>query len=1340
MSHPTTGSRQQKRRSCAPRPGRSGAARTSAAGCRLLAALAALAVANCGDGISEPDRNTPPLLTVPIPPQVVEDSVAIDLSAHFTDSDGDALAFTAASSDEAVARTRVADNIATVFAGVDGSATVTVTATDPDGATATYQFGVTVPNRAPRLTATLPDIEVVVSDAVTIRASGYFTDPDQDSLTFAAESSDAAVAAVGVTGDEVTVSAMAPGVATITVTATDPDGLSVSQDFSSTVPNRAPETTGILPNIEVGVDDESVTDLSGYFSDPDGEVLTYAAVSADTTVATTSVSATDMTVSAIAKGTAAITVTAVDPGGLSVTLSFSVTVPNRAPELVDSIPGVVVEVGEAVTVEVSDHFADPDGDDLTFTAVSSNRLRASVEASGDRVRVRGLAKGTATISITATDSDGLATTQDFSATVPNRAPRATATIPDTAVNAGSRSATRMSNHFMDPDGDALVFAAESSDTAVATSEVLGSYVRVAGVSGGTATVTVSAIDPEGASATLSFLVTVPNRAPRVTDRLPDIEVESDVDFIADVSAFFMDPDDDALIFWAHSSDWAVAWVNVSEDHRLTIDALAAGAARVTVTAVDAGGRSARQSFRVTVPNRGPQVMTPIPDRRVEVDTDLVVGLWDHFTDPDGDNLGFDARSSDAAVAAVDISGPELRVRAMAKGVAVITVTATDPEGLGVSTMFDVVVPNRAPRPRGTIPDRNLNVDDEIAVGVSNLFTDPDGDALTFAAWSSNSGVAAVRVVGTEVRVNGVASGTATVTVTATDSEGLFATQSFSVTVVEQPTNRAPRPGGTIPNARLTVGDETTTNSSGYFTDPDGDELTFAANSSDPSVATASVSGDFVTVTAHAEGTATITVIATDPGGLSATQDFAVTVTEESTNRAPRPSGAIPNAHLTVGDETTTNSSGYFTDPDGDELTFAANSSDPSVTTASVSGDIVTLTAHAEGTATVTVIATDPGGLSATQDFAATVTEQGTNRAPRLNGTIPDATLTVGDELAVNVAGYFTDPDGDDLSFAASTSNAGVATAGSYGSVATVGAVSLGAAAITVTATDPGGLSATQSFRVTVEERVVDTGFDIALYYDDNVRDAYRPTIESAAALVESILADNALWDWDAPIDGEFTCRGTSHDLGTVDDVAIFVRSPVMDGSGGGLAAAAVCLAREATYHPIVGAIRFDRADIGDLHAKGILHEVAVHEFLHVMGIGINFGALGLAVGNADRHFTGRRAIAAFNAAGGTDYQGSKVPTDIYWHHWREGVLNSELMTPSIERDNVMPLSAITIQALADLGYIVDLSLAEDYELPTSGPQPDTDAEGVLHLGDDIDRGPVMIIDRDGNIVRVIPGR
>ena len=187
--------------------------------------------------------------------------------------------------------------------------------------------------------------------------------------------------------------------------------------------------------------------------------------------------------------------------------------------------------------------------------------------------------------------------------------------------------------------------------------------------------------------------------------------------------------------------------------------------------------------------------------------------------------------------------------------------------------------NRAPVPVGALPSLTLGVGDAAAlVDAAAAFRDPDGDALTYGATSSAPPVAAVTVSGTAVRVRPAAPGTATVMVTATDGGGLSATQAFGVTV--NPSNRAPVPVGALPPLSLGAGGAAVpVEVAGAFRDPDGDALTYGATSSAPSVAGVSLSGSLVTVSPASEGTARVTVTATDAGGsnTAATQSFAVTV-------------------------------------------------------------------------------------------------------------------------------------------------------------------------------------------------------------------------------------------------------------------------------------------------------------------------------------------------------------------------------------------------------------------------------------------------------------------------------
>ena len=90
-----------------------------------------------------------------------------------------------------------------------------------------------------------------------------------------------------------------------------------------------------------------------------------------------------------------------------------------------------------------------------------------------------------------------------------------------------------------------------------------------------------------------------------------------------------------------------------------------------------------------------------------------------------------------------------------------------------------------------------------------------------------------------------------------------------------------------------------------------------------------------------------------------------------------------------------------------------------------------------------------------------------NRPPAAVGTLPDRRLSPDGSLDVDVSQAFDDPDGDALSYAASSSAPRVVTARAVGARVTLTSAGIGRATIEVTATDPDGLSAAQSFRVWV---------------------------------------------------------------------------------------------------------------------------------------------------------------------------------------------------------------------------------------------------------------------------------
>ena len=111
-----------------------------------------------------------------------------------------------------------------------------------------------------------------------------------------------------------------------------------------------------------------------------------------------------------------------------------------------------------------------------------------------------------------------------------------------------------------------------------------------------------------------------------------------------------------------------------------------------------------------------------------------------------------------------------------------------------------------------------------------------------------------------------------------------------------------------------------------------------------------------------------------------------------------------------------------------------------------------------------------------------------NRPPEAAGTLPAVRLSgPGAMLEVDVSAAFGDPDGDPLTYKASSSAPRVVTARVAGARVTLTAVSAGWSTVSVTAADPGGLSAAQSF-----EASVPTTAGTGRFTDDPLRPGVTP--------------------------------------------------------------------------------------------------------------------------------------------------------------------------------------------------------------------------------------------------------
>ena len=190
---------------------------------------------------------------------------------------------------------------------------------------------------------------------------------------------------------------------------------------------------------------------------------------------------------------------------------------------------------------------------------------------------------------------------------PNQFPYVTDLISPMTIHIGDTVTADLSDHFTDPDGDALTYAASSSDPAVVDASVSGSTLRIVPKAKGEASVKVTAKDDEDASAEMNIAVTVGNRPPQLVDSIAKMEPYVGQRVAIVVSGYLVDLDGDPLTFTATSSDEAVVVVNLSADTML-VEAAGRGDAMITVTATDTDSLWTSMVIPTTV--------VPIPERVV----------------------------------------------------------------------------------------------------------------------------------------------------------------------------------------------------------------------------------------------------------------------------------------------------------------------------------------------------------------------------------------------------------------------------------------------------------------------------------------------------------------------------------------------------------------------------------------------------------------------------------------------------------------------------------------------------------------------------------------------------
>jgi CshA-type fibril repeat protein/VCBS repeat-containing protein len=988
--------------------------------------------------------------------------------------------------------------IGTLTIGADGSYTftpaanysgpvpaVTYTVSDGQGGSdeGTLRLTVDGENDPPVVVTPIPGQSDTDGETIApVDVSGSFSDPDGDPLTFTATGLPPGLTidpATGLISGTIDRSASQGGPYTVTVTATDPSGLPVSQSFTwgvanpppvaaddtATTPEDTPVSGNVLANdADPDGDPLSVTGFSvGGQNFAPGQTATIAGIGTLTIAADGSYT---FTPAANYNGPVpAVTYTVSDgQGGTDDgTLTLSVTDENDPPVVVIQIPGQADRDGETIApIDVSGSFSDPDGDPLTFTAtglppgLTIDPATGVISGTIDRSASQG---GPYTVTVTATDPSGQPISQSFTWGVTNPPPVATDDIANTPEDTPV-SGNVLAND-VDPDGDPL---SVTSFTVNGQTVAAGGTATIAGI--GTLTIaadgsytftpaadyngpvpaaTYTVSDGQGGTdtGTLRLSVGGDNDPPVVVTPIPG-QADTDGETITpvDVSGGFSDPDGDTLTFTVTGLPPGLTIDPVTGVISGTIDRSASvtGPYTVTVTATDPSGLPVSQTFTWGVTNPAP--VTTDDTATTAEDTPVSGNVLANDSDPDGDPLavtGFSVGGQNFAPGQTAVIAGIGTLTIAADGsytftpaanyngpVPAVTYTVSDGQGGsddGTLTL-SVTPANDPPVVVIQIPGQSDNDGQTIApVDVSGSFSDPDGDALTFTATGLPPGLTidpATGVISGTIDRSASQGGPYTVTVTASDGHGGTISQGFTWGVANPPPvatgDTATTPEDTPVSGNVLTND----------VDPDGDPLTvtsFTVNGQTVAAGgTATIAG-VGTLTIAADGSYIFTPAANYNGpvpvaiytisdGEGGTGTGTLTLDITPVNDPPVGTGTP----VTTPEDTPVTGVVTATDPDGDPLTFTPGTP-PTHGTVTINPDgsySYVPDPDYNGPDSFTVVVSDGHGGTTTITVPVTVTP--VNDPPVGTGT----PVTTPEDTPVTGVVTATDPDGDPLTFTPGT--------------------------------------------------------------------------------------------------------------------------------------------------------------------------------------------------------------------------------------------------------------------------------------------------------------------------------
>ncbi|HOI63213.1 MAG TPA: Ig-like domain-containing protein [Mesotoga sp.] len=319
-------------------------------------------------------------------------------------------------------------------------------------------------------------------------------------------------------------------------------------------------------------------------------------------------------------------------------------------------------------------------------------------------------------------------------------------------------------------------------------------------------------------------------------------------------------------------------------------------------------------------------------------------------------------------------------------------TAQGTAATGTDTQVQTPIATNNP-PVVSVPDQRMNQGGTLAIDLKGFVIDKDNDAITIRkvsgpgtlertlySYSSPPNDSGQKVVELEV------------------SDGKTTVRSsFKIDVIAQ--NRSPI-AVDIPQNSVVQGQTFSLNLNNYFSDPDGDPLSYQILSGP-----GNIQNGFFTFQSQTTGLFSTTIRASD--GKGGTVDRTVTVNVQASNRPPVIS--ITPRRIAEGEVLTIDLAASSSDPDNDRLSYTLVSGP-----GTVQGSVYTLRTdfNSAGNYSVVIRVDDGKGGNTTGSFAVEVRD--VNRPPLLE--LSGITVPEGSTYVVDLSKVSSDPDGDALTY------------------------------------------------------------------------------------------------------------------------------------------------------------------------------------------------------------------------------------------------------------------------------------------------------------------------------------